>query len=144
LTGGRGTALFFVAGKLSNGARAVGERVEQGIAPAGGKKRRSLLVYGFVGLGEEANVLPWRRGGKFPNGDEEIDLVLALTFLEREMMKQGEFFVGVFLCESPITHTGPPLRGAELVCEEARRDTRILGCAVGQVNARRSADFLSL
>ena len=112
MTGRRGTTLFLVAGKLPDGARAVGERVEQRVAPAGGKEWRSLLIDGFVSLSEEANVLPWRRGGEFANGDEELHLALALTLLKREMKEQGEFFVGVFLCESPITHTGPRLRGA--------------------------------
>ena len=59
------SALLLFVGKISNHPQAAAESFGDGIAPAEGEKRGGLLIYFFIGLGEETGVLAGRRRDEF-------------------------------------------------------------------------------
>src|SRR5271154_1194429 len=113
LLAGMRRELFFT-GKLANQAHAIGERFQDGVAPAGGNEAGGALVHGLVGLREEAQMLAFGSDGVFLHGDAEEDVLAVLMLGHRKVMMLREFFGAVGLCILPIFHGAPPRSGGAI------------------------------
>lgn len=121
--------------KLPNGSSAIGERVEQRIAPAGREKRRRPLIDVLIGLREKTRELPSRWRDEFLHGDDKANLTAVLILLDRKMMEECQLFGNILLSKSPIAHKFLRRGKQRRARKQCAWNTRILGCAVRQVNA---------
>src|SRR6266699_3080098 len=121
--------------ELPNGSSAIGERVEQRIAPASGEKRRRPLINMLIGLREKTRKLPSRWRDEFLHGDDKANLTAVLILLDRKMMEECQRFGNILLSKSPIAHKFLRREKRRCARKQCAWNTRILGCAVRQVNA---------
>src|SRR6266568_5508803 len=121
--------------ELPNDPGAIGERVEQGIAPAGREKRRRPLIDVLIGLREKTRELPSRWRDEFLHCDDKANFAAVLILIDRKMMEQCQLFGNILLSKSPIAHKFLRRGKRRRARKQCAWNTRILGCAVRQVNA---------